>query len=162
MIKLSASKKWFLDAASKEESAENMSAGSSFLVSNKSQDVVELKDLSEIRRNEGFSNLLRMLRLNAGLSYEKLAKKINANIEELILIERQAGYRASPRTLVSLANFYKIPTSKLLQIGGAVKNIDEKLNDEVIRFAAESESFDKLTKEEKKLLQKIVKAIGGK
>lgn len=157
MIKFSASKQWYRQIASVEAEVEEMSAGASFLIK---KDIQEEKlSLKETRLGEGFSTLLRMLRLEAGLSFEKLSKKINANIQELILLEKQVGYKASPRTLVALSELYKIPSKSFLKIGGALKNTDQKLDDEVIRFAAESESFDRLTKEEKILLQKIIKTL---
>ena len=111
-------------------------------------------------RGEGFSTFLRMLRLNANLRYEDLAQKINVNHDELRTLEKSIGYTAEPRTLVALANFFKIPTQEFLQIGAALQSIDAQIDKEVTRFAAESESFEQLTKKEKELLQRIVKILG--
>lgn len=161
MIKFTASEKWYRQVSSIESEVKEMSAGASFLVKKGSyEEKSHLNNLKKLRRDEGFSTLLRMLRLQAGLTYEKLSKKIDTSIQELILLEKQVGYKASPRTLVALSGLYNIPSKNFLQIGGALANINRKLDEEVTKFAAESESFDKLTKEEKKLLQKIVKILG--
>ena len=157
MIKFSASKQWYHQIASIEAEVEEISAGATFLIKKDIQE--ETLNLNKIRLKEGFSALLRMLRLKAGLSFEKLSKKIDTNIQELILLEKQAGYQANPRTLTALAKLYKIPPKNFLQIGGVLQNTDQKLDEEVIKFAAKSESFDKLTKEEKILLQKMIKTL---
>lgn len=160
MIKFTATDKWYKRAASEESGVFCMSAGDPNLFVDVVRPREEAECLNDFRRAEGFSTLLRMLRLDLNLTFEKLSKKTDIELEELVRLEKQAGYKASPRTLITLAHFYKIPNGKFLEMSGAVKAPRSKAAQEVTSFAAKSESFDKLTKEEKKLLQKIIKIIG--
>ena len=159
MIKFRASDQWYQRAASQEDTVCFVSGGEQFFRESNFEDNIESMDLDQIRKKEGFATLLRMLRLNAGFTYEELSSKIRVDVRELILLEKKVGYSPNPRTLVALSKFYKIPTDKLLKIGGAYQKVDKNLDDQVIRFAAESESFDKLTKEEKKLMDNIIKFL---
>ena len=165
MIKFKASDQWYKLAASQESELAFSTNGRALFNKSKSREVIREeslvnKDHKKTMRREGFSNFLRMLRLNANLRYEELAKKISVNPDELRTLEKSIGHTAEPRTLVALANFFKIPTQKFLQIGGVLKDIDVCIEQEVTKFAAESESFEQLTQKEKELLQRIIKILG--
>lgn len=160
MIKFEASDAWYRKAASQEEKVDSVMCGSEYLDSDDEfRPESLLHDVRKLRRGEGFATLLRMLRLERRYSYKVLAEKIQVKEEELILLEKQVGFVAHPRTLSKLASFYKIDSGKFLQMSGAFREIDARLDDEVVKFAAESESFDKLTKEEKRLLNRLIKFI---
>ena len=107
----------------------------------------------------GFSRFMHKLRINAGLSIAKLASKIDVEQEQLLFIEQKIGYKAPPRTLSNLAKYYNLPLQGLLQMSGVIRNVDKRLEESVVRFAAESDSFEKLTREEKKLLNSLIKII---
>ena len=166
MIKFKANDEWYKLASSQEKQSSFSSGGRFFFNSDKSTKIAQEESPTRINNHqktmigEGFSTLLRMLRLNAKLRYEDLAKKINVNPDELRMLEKSIGHTAEPRTLVALAKFFKIPTQNFLQIGGVLKKINAQIEREITRFAAESESFDQLTKKEKELLQGIVKILG--
>lgn len=160
MIKFKPSDKWYQDAVSKETQVNFVSGGKSFF-SNDDENYFKSDtqvNMASIRKSEAFSTLLRMLRLNMNLSFEELSEKVLVDVEELFLLERKLGHKANPRTLIRLSNFYKIDSKKFLQLGG-VHKIEESFEKEVARFAAKSESFDKLTREEKKLLQGIIRLL---
>lgn len=161
MIKFTATNKWYELAAESEAGVSHLSAGPSDLSISGllGNDVVLKKDIREIRRLERFSILLKMLRLNSKLSVNDLASKLDLDVDEIIFLERQVGSRASPRTLVVLAKFYGIPAQVFLQLIGASKAKNDVIEEEMIRFAAESESFEKLTSREKKRLNRVVKVI---
>lgn len=161
MIKFSATNKWYELAAESESGVPAISAGPSCVTISPSlaSEVALKRDIREIRKLEGFSTLLKMLRLERKLTIEKLALKLDVDINELVLLERQVGYKATPRTLVALAEFYDIPKYVFLQLVGALKIQNDVIKEEMIRFAAESESFEKLSKEEKKLLNRIIEVI---
>ncbi len=110
-------------------------------------------------RQAGYSRFMHKLRIRAGLSIERLAKQLDVDPEQLLLIEQRIGYKAPPRTLTRLADFYELPLPGLLQLAGAIKEIDRKIEEDVVRFAAESDSFEKLSGEEKHLLNNLVKVI---
>lgn len=164
MLKFPTTPKWYKLAAQREDRAQDILAGpSSFSESAiKSQDDVNVKDIRQIRKLEGYSMLLRKLRVDKKLSVDALARKIDVEAAELILLESRAGYRANPRTMSALADFYDLSLKKLLQLGGFSKEVDQEAENAMINFAAESESFEKLSNEEKKLLNEIVKILAAK
>ena len=161
MINFSATKKWYELAAQSEADVVDISAGPSTLSISNVTVTESMKNIKQIRKLEGFSTLLKMLRLNKGLSFEKLSFQINVNIEELILLEKQVGYKSSTTTLLALARFYSLPEKLLLQIGDATNVSNSKIDEEVIRFAAESESVEKLSPQEKYLLDRTIEIISS-
>ena len=108
---------------------------------------------------EAFSILMRNMRLERNISVEELAHTINVDAEQLHRVERRVGYKPPPRTLQQLAVFHQIPFRVLIQMAGAAKTIDARLENDAVSFAAKSESFEKLTPDERKVLNEFVKAI---
>lgn len=161
MINFSATKKWYELAARSEADVVDISAGPSTLSISGVTVTEPMKNIKQIRKLEGFSTLLKMLRLNKGLSFEKLSFQINVHIEELILLEKQVGYKSSATTLLALARFYSLPEKLFLQIGDTTHVSNSKLDEEVIRFAAESESVEKLSPQEKHLLDRTIEIISS-
>ncbi|MGZ3720718.1 MAG: hypothetical protein ACXVB8_20570 [Bdellovibrionota bacterium] len=106
-----------------------------------------------------FRIFMRKIRLREGLSLPDLAKKADIELEQLLLIEQKVGYKPYPRTLSHLAKFYDLPLTVLMQMVGSTKKVDKKLEEDVVRFAAESESFESLTEEERRNLNQLVKVL---
>jgi hypothetical protein len=55
-----------------------------------------------------------------------------------------------------LSKFYGIPQRRLAVLAGAIRDVPADLEREVSRFAAQSESFAKLTPEERRTLDEFV------
>jgi len=106
--------------------------------------------IGEVR--EAFHLVIGMLRRSKGLTVDKLATKLGIDREEVVAMERNAGYRPAPLVIHRLAKFFKVPERRLLVLAGAVKDVPEDIRQQASRFAAQSESFSKLTKEEQKVL----------
>ena len=106
-----------------------------------------------------FQLLLEKLRKAKGLTFEALAKKTGLDRRELVEVERSAGYRPSPRTLHILADYYDLPQRKLASLAGAFQNVEAGFTESASRFAAQSESFARLSKGEKKALDQFVNAL---
>ena len=106
-----------------------------------------------------FHEVLRKLRQFRGLTVGQLAKKLDLDPGEIIAMERNYGYRPSPLTLYKLSGFYGIPQVRLNALAGATKNVPPDLREQASRFAAQSESFSKLTREERKYLDEFVKVL---
>lgn len=105
-----------------------------------------------------FQTVLRNLRRRKGLAVKQLAKRTGIDEGEIMAMERTAGYRLSPLALHKLSQFYNIPDRRLMELVGAIKPSPAIL-DSASKFAAKSESFAKLTKEEKRILDEFVKAL---
>ncbi len=103
-----------------------------------------------------FKTLVQNLRRKSGLTIDDLAKKTGLDHGELLAMERIDGYRPTPLSLHSLAEFYDIPTQKFAELAGAIRTVPESLREHASRFAANSASFSGLSGEEKKLLDEFV------
>ena len=106
-----------------------------------------------------FRVVVQDLRRANGLTIEELAKQADIDREEVVAMERVEGYRPTPLTLHKLSTFYGIPDRRLAALAGAIREVPEDVHEQASRFAALSESFAKLTKEEKKALDGFVKFL---
>ena len=97
----------------------------------------------ETRR--AFARVVKELRLDKKLSYDSLSKRLDVDVDELRCMEEDVSHRAAPRTLTQMAEFYKIPTPKFLSLAGAVRKSDDRIEREVVKFAAHSAEFDVLS-----------------
>jgi transcriptional regulator with XRE-family HTH domain len=100
---------------------------------------------------------VRMLRRGRGLTVDQLAAGAEIDRDEIVAMERNNGYRPTPLTLHRLGQFYGIPQRRLMALAGAVE--DDDVVEHASRFAAQSESFAELTKEEKKALDDFVRFL---
>jgi transcriptional regulator with XRE-family HTH domain len=112
-------------------------------------------DVAASRR--AFLLFLRMLRRREGLSVDELAKRAGIDRTELLAIEWNNGYRPTPLTLHKLGEFYGLPQRRLAALAGAVH--DDAVSEHASRFAAQSESFAKLTREERRVVDEFVKFL---
>jgi len=106
-----------------------------------------------------FQEIVRGLRKEKGLSIDQFAEKSGINRGDVIAMERQPEYKPSPLVIHKLSRFYTIPQKKLAYLAGAIKNLPPEIEAEASRFAAQSESFLKLTEEERKTLDEFVKFL---
>ena len=110
---------------------------------------------SDVRRFV-FQEVVRGLRKDKKLSVDKFAKKSGIDKADVIDMERNPNYKPSPIDIHNLSKFYNIPHRKLAILAGATKEMPPGMEEEASRFAAQSESFSKLTDEERRTLDKFV------
>lgn len=103
-----------------------------------------------------FHVVIRGLRRGKGLGIEDLARRIDVDPEELRALERGSYARPQPRTLYKLSQFFDVSPQRLMQLAGAVREVPDDVREQASRFAACSESFAKLSSEERKLLDEFV------
>ncbi len=118
--------------------------------------VMTAKDPETGALRQAFHLCMQMLRRSRGLTIDGLAKEADIDREELIGIERNVAYRPTPLTLHKLSRFYRIPQRRLAVLAGAVQDVPQDVKQQALRFAAQAESFAKLSKEEKGLLDQFV------
>lgn len=106
-----------------------------------------------------FQELLQKLRRREGFTVDQLAKKLDLDRGEVVAMERVPGYRPSPLALHRLSGFYKIPQERLVALAGASRALPDDLRETASRFAAQSESFSNLTREEKKILDEFIRVL---
>jgi hypothetical protein len=55
-----------------------------------------------------------------------------------------------------LSQFFQVPDRKLAVLAGAIREVPEDLRQQAEKFAAQSDSFSKLSKEEQRVLDEFV------
>lgn len=111
-------------------------------------------EVQEVR--EAFHRVVQMLRRSQGLTIDSLAEKTGIDRTELAALERNPAYRPSPLTLHRLSQFFGVPDRKLAVLAGAIRDVPAELREQAARFAAQSDSCSKLTKEEQRALDDFV------
>ncbi len=106
-----------------------------------------------------FQTVMQNLRRQRGLTVDELAEELGIDRDDVVAMERSRGYRPRPLTLHKLSKFYGIPPARLNILAGATREVSKSIQEQAARFAAQSESFAKLTREEKKLLDDFVKFL---
>ncbi len=114
-------------------------------------------EVGEMRH--AFHLAVRMLRRRHGLTVDALAQRAEIDRDEIVAMERNNAYRPSPLTLHRLCQFYGIPEKRMLILAGAVKEAPQGFSERASRFAAQSESFARLTSEEQKALDEFVRYL---
>ena len=94
-----------------------------------------------------------------GYKLVSAAKKAGIDKKDVIAMERDGNYLPSSLILEKLSQFFKVSHRKLATLAGAFKDISPEIRSEVSSFAAKSESFSKLTDEEKQTLDEFVKFL---
>jgi len=121
--------------------------------------VMTAKDPEVDGMRHAFHLVVQMLRRRHGLTVDKLAQRADIDRNEIIAMERNNAYRPSPLTLHKLCSVYQIPERRMLVLAGAVKATPQGFSERASGFAAQSESFAKLTKEEQKVLDEFVRFL---
>ncbi len=106
-----------------------------------------------------FQEVVKGLRKEKSLGIEQFAEKAGIDKADVIAMERHPGFKPSPLVIHRLSKFYKIPQKKLAILAGAIKDMPRRMEQEASRFAAQSESFAKLTEEERKTLDDFVRFL---
>jgi transcriptional regulator with XRE-family HTH domain len=117
------------------------------------------KDLELETRRFVFRAVVQGLRRERGLKVDEFAQKTGIDRDEVIAIERNTDYKPTPLTLYKLSKFFEIPQENLAILAGAILDIPQVFRREASNFAAKSESFSKLTNEEKQILDGFVKVL---
>lgn len=99
------------------------------------------------------------LRKERGLGIDQFADEAGIDRGDVIAMERHPGYKPSPLVIHRLSEFYDIPQKRLAVLAGAIKDLPPEMEAEASRFAAQSESFSKLTEEERETLDEFVRFL---
>lgn len=102
-----------------------------------------------------FQQFLQFLRRRMGLTLDELAKKTGIDRADLAGME-QRGMVPEPLVLHHLSRFFNVPVQQMLRLAGLVRDRNEEFARHESKFAAQSESFDTLTREEKKALDEFL------
>jgi transcriptional regulator with XRE-family HTH domain len=109
--------------------------------------------------HEALGVLLQLLRRRDNLSEEELADLAEVDPAEIRRIEFDRSYTPAPRTIYQLELTFKLPRKTLVKLSGLTRSHSADFKGEVLRFAAHSKSIQKITREERKLLNEFVKFL---
>jgi len=109
--------------------------------------------------HEALGVLLQLLRRRDNLSEEELADLAEVDPAEIRRIEFDRAYTPAPRTIYQLEHTFKLPRKTLVKLSGLTRSHSADFKGEVLRFAAHSKSIQKITREERKLLNEFVKFL---
>jgi HTH-type transcriptional regulator, competence development regulator len=107
-----------------------------------------------------FGKLINLSRRKKGLRIDELAGRAKVDIVEIVEIEKNPSFIPEVRTVFQLAQVLGLSNERLLQLSGNTDVRDSSLGQEAVRFAALSESVEKLNKDEQRALEEFVKFLG--
>lgn len=164
-MKLNLTKEWLTKRAERDDKAE-ISAGvfsiDIFKSKQRPDQVASINASADEDPRPAFGKLINLWRRKKGLRMDQLAEKANIDLAELIEIERNIHYTPEPRTVYQLARTLGLSNERMLQLSGNVIARDQTLGQEAVRFAARSESVEKLNKDEQRALEEFVKFLSEK
>lgn len=160
-IVLETSREELLEALGEKQLAEE--ARHSHAVIRKALQSVGIEPLAEASAPElhvGLGTMLRLLMRREGLSEDELAERAEIGVDELRRIQLDPKHEPSPRTIYRLERFFDLPSRSVAILAGAVKVEEEgSFKEGVLKFAAQSASMRKLTREERRHLSQFVKFL---
>ena len=106
-----------------------------------------------------FGLLVKLSRRAKRLSVEALAEKLSVEVDELQHIEHEPEFRARPRTISKIANFFDVPVEEVMKLAGAAVSNDALFNTHALKFAAHSDDMTALTREEQEALKSFVRYL---
>lgn len=165
-MKMNLSKEWLIRRAALDEK-HDVSAGTINLnrlrASSPATLVQPVHTSAETENsNPAFGKLVNLWRRKRGLRIDELAEKARIDVAELFEIERNLHYTPEPRTVYQLARTFGLSQEKMLELSGNLTVRDSSLGQEAVRFAARSESVEKLSKDEQRALEEFVKFLSEK
>jgi transcriptional regulator with XRE-family HTH domain len=106
-----------------------------------------------------FGRLINLCRRKRGWTVEDLAQAARVDVSEAIRIEHDASYVPGPRTVYQLSMALGLPRERMLQLSGNMIVRDRGLGEQAVKFAARSESVEKLSRQEHRALEEFVKYL---
>jgi transcriptional regulator with XRE-family HTH domain len=106
-----------------------------------------------------FGRLINLCRRKRGWTIENLASSARIDVSEAIRIEHDTSYVPGPRTVYQLSTALGLPRERMLQLSGNMIVHDRGLGEHAVKFAARSESVEKLSRQEHRALEEFVKYL---
>jgi HTH-type transcriptional regulator, competence development regulator len=106
-----------------------------------------------------FAKLVELRRRALRMSVEELAESADVDVAELVSIELDKAEVPELRTVAKLAKALALPAQRLVELSGLATPRDARFSEAVVRFAAKSESVEKLSRTEMEALEEFVKFL---
>jgi transcriptional regulator with XRE-family HTH domain len=106
-----------------------------------------------------FGKLINFMRRKERWTIEDLAKRAKVDPAELLLIEKEVPHQTEPYTVYQLASVFHLNAKALQQLSGLAVVRNHQVVDEAVRFAANSDSIEKLSPEQTRSVEQFVAAL---
>lgn len=106
-----------------------------------------------------FAKFVELSRRRLRLTVEALAQKADVGVDDIVNIEEGCDPSPEPRSIFKLAEILKVPQARLMELSGLAEPRDPNLQKAAIKFAAQSEPMEKLSREEAAALEEMVKVL---
>ncbi len=91
---------------------------------------------------------------------ERLAIEADLELEDVLMIEDEPASTPEPRAVYQLAQIFEVSLGNLMKMAGLSKEKDPDLRHNTLRFAARSQSLERLTDTEQQALDEFVSVLG--
>jgi len=120
----------------------------------------EINDISNHHmQRKALAKFVELSRRKMKLTQMQLAKKIDADVAEIIEIEDGSAESVEPSTVFALAEFFDVSQQQLNVLAGLTTLRDRRLEEASVRFAACSKVSAPLKKGEEDALNAFVQAL---
>lgn len=157
-MKLEIKREWCLAAARREGDLE-VGAGRIAFDPKPEAEGAPVQALPTEAMQLAFGKLVNFLRRKRSWSIEELAKQAKVDAAELLIIEKEARYQAEPHTVFQLAQVFNLNFKSLQQLAGLTVVRNQQVVTEAVRFAANSDSIEKLSPEQTRSVEQFVAAL---
>jgi HTH-type transcriptional regulator, competence development regulator len=157
-MKIDVPKEWFINGAHIEYGAE-IEAG--WIESEETEGTVHSlpENVVSMSQSISFGRFVTLMRRKRGWTIQDLAEAAEIEPEELLVLEHFPQHSPELSTVVSLAKTFSIPVQNAVKLAGLAEHRSERLREEGLRFAAQSEPKGTLTHDEEVALQAFLKVI---
>ena len=155
-MKFERSKEWWMERAHREGDS---AIGAGLLAFDPVPGAQSVQPVSAEENRIAFGKFVNLMRRRRGFSMERLAQVADLDASELLIIEDDIHHLPEPRTVFKLAETFKVPQQRLMQLAGLAVANDVGLRQEAVQFAARSEAVQKLTPEENSALEAFVAVL---
>lgn len=115
--------------------------------------------VTECIARDALAKLVEFTRRDLGLSAMKFAERADIDLVDLVRLEHAESFVLEPQKLAQLARLLDVPVPILKSLAGITRDLEPNLRRAVLRFAANAEPQQALSKEEQEALREFVKDL---
>ena len=158
-MKLEITKEWCLAAARREGDVEVGAGRLAFDPKPEIEGTAKVDAQPVEAMQLAFGKLINFMRRKQSWTIEELAKRAKVDAAELLLIEKEVRHQTEPYTVHQLANVFQLNPKALQQLSGLAVVRNQEVVDEAVRFAANSDSIEKLSPDQASAVEHFVAAL---
>jgi transcriptional regulator with XRE-family HTH domain len=158
-MKLEITKEWCLAAARREGDVEVGAGRLAFDPKPEVEGTANAQAPPVEAMQLAFGKLINFMRRKQSWTIEELAKRARVDAAELLLIEKEVPHQTEPYTVHQLASVFQLNPKALQQLSGLAVVRNYEVVNEAVRFAANSDSIEKLSRDQARAVEQFVAAL---